>query len=599
MLIQGNFSSIKKLFRELNTILTVKQKRQSIAGLVVIVFSAVFELLGVTAILPFLQVLLTPEKIMQNENIRPLLAFFHIRTSIEMMILIGCGLILLYVVKNLYMIWSNYIKYSYSARVQKELSIKMLYSYMERPYTYFLDTNSSEILRGCESDTNAVYTILSDMFTIISELLTMSAIGAFVMYTEPIMAIAILLLMMTVMFGIILFFKPIAKRLGKKMMKAQSRRYQIIYQTITGIKELFVMQRKKLFIEDFEDAAESVRKTQRNCEFITASQERIIEGVCVSGLIGIVVLWLASGVDILAFVPKLGAFAMAAFKILPSIGKVSSRATTMAYSFPRLENVYHNVVEAKEYEKQREKYVKENIVNKNVEVSTEFEQVLSINHVEWKYREQIKPVLENVTLEIRRGESIALIGESGSGKTTLSDIILGLLHPQKGSVYMDGIDVYGMPEEWAKVIGYVPQSVFLIDDTIRNNVAFGLKNVDDTDIWYALEQAQLKKFVESLPEGLDTMVGEQGIKFSGGQRQRVAIARALFSRPQILVLDEATAALDNETEAAVMEAIDALQGKMTLIIVAHRLSTIRNCDKIYEICNGRAELRKKVDILKG
>jgi ABC-type multidrug transport system fused ATPase/permease subunit len=271
----------------------------------------------------------------------------------------------------------------------------------------------------------------------------------------------------------------------------------------------------------------------------------------------------------------------------------------MAYSFPRLENVYHNVVEAKEYEKQREKYVKENIVNKNVEVSTEFEQVLSINHVEWKYREQIKPVLENVTLEIRRGESIALIGESGSGKTTLSDIILGLLHPQKGSVYMDGIDVYGMPEEWAKVIGYVPQSVFLIDDTIRNNVAFGLKNVDDTDIWYALEQAQLKKFVESLPEGLDTMVGEQGIKFSGGQRQRVAIARALFSRPQILVLDEATAALDNETEAAVMEAIDALQGKMTLIIVAHRLSTIRNCDKIYEICNGRAELRKKVDILKG
>lgn len=599
MLIQGNFSSIKKLFKELNTILTVKQKRQSIAVLVVIVFSAVFELLGVTAILPFLQVLLTPEKIMQNEKIRPLLAFFHIRTSIEMMILIGCGLILLYIVKNLYMIWSNYIKYSYSARVQKELSIKMLYSYMERPYTYFLDTNSSEILRGCESDTNAVYTILSDMFTIISELLTMAAIGAFVMYTEPIMAIAILLLMMAVMFGIILFFKPIAKRLGKKMMKAQSRRYQIIYQTITGIKELFVMQRKKLFIEDFEDAAESVRKTQRNCEFITSSQERIIEGVCVSGLIGIVVFWLASGVDILAFVPKLGAFAMAAFKILPSIGKVSSRATTMAYSFPRLENVYHNVVEAKEYELQREKYVKENIVNKNVAVSAEFKQVLSINHVEWKYREQIKPVLENVTLEIRRGESIALIGESGSGKTTLSDIILGLLHPQKGSVYMDGIDVYGMPEEWAKVIGYVPQSVFLIDDTIRNNVAFGLKNVDDADIWYALEQAQLKKFVEGLPERLDTMVGEQGIKFSGGQRQRVAIARALFSRPQILVLDEATAALDNETEAAVMEAIDALQGKMTLIIVAHRLSTIRNCDKIYEICNGRAELRKKADILKG
>ena len=195
--------------------------------------------------------------------------------------------------------------------------------------------------------------------------------------------------------------------------------------------------------------------------------------------------------------------------------------------------------------------------------------------------------------------SIALIGVSGAGKTTLADIVLGLLKPKRGAVLMDGIDVYAMPKTWARIVGYVPQSVFLIDDTIRNNIAFGLteEQIDDALIWDALERSQLKPFVEKLPEGLDTIVGERGVRFSGGQRQRVAIARALYNRPEILVLDEATAALDNETEMAVMESIDALQGQITMIVVAHRLTTIRNCDRIYEIKNGKAIRRDKKEVL--
>ena len=214
----------------------------------------------------------------------------------------------------------------------------------------------------------------------------------------------------------------------------------------------------------------------------------------------------------------------------------------------------------------------------------------------WQYEGQTRPVLDGVSFEIHKGQSVALIGTSGSGKTTLSDVILGLLTPAKGSVYMDGIDIYTMPKAWAGIVGYVPQSVFLIDDTIRNNVAFGLRDIDDADIWKALEQAQLKAFVETLPAGLDTIVGDRGIKFSGGQRQRVAIARALFNKPEILILDEATAALDNETEKAVMESIDALQGQITMVIVAHRLTTIRNCDSIYEIKDGKAVKRSKSEV---
>lgn len=210
-------------------------------------------------------------------------------------------------------------------------------------------------------------------------------------------------------------------------------------------------------------------------------------------------------------------------------------------------------------------------------------------------------VLTNTFLCINKGESVAFIGSSGAGKTTLADIIMGLLKPQEGSVEMDGIDIFSIPHQWAKIIGYVPQSVFLIDDTVRRNVAFGLKEEDISDekVWSALGQAQLKEFVEGLPAGLDTIVGERGVKFSGGQRQRVAIARALYEDPDILVLDEATSALDNETETVFMESIDALQGSKILIIVAHRLTTIRNCDRIYEITDGIAIERKKEEVLAG
>ena len=225
-----------------------------------------------------------------------------------------------------------------------------------------------------------------------------------------------------------------------------------------------------------------------------------------------------------------------------------------------------------------------------------FMESLRIDKVCWTYPKSDKQVLKDLSITIKKGESVGLIGPSGAGKTTLSDIILGLFKPQSGSVFMDGIDIYTIPGEWSSIIGYVPQSVYLTDDTIKNNIGFGTdeNEIDDERVWHALEQAQLKDYVMSLPDKLETFVGERGIRFSGGQRQRIAIARALYYNPDILVLDEATSALDNETEKAIMESIDSLQRHKTLIIVAHRLTTLRNCDKIYEIKDGIAkEVNKK------
>lgn len=595
---RNNIRTIIDMIKELSYILNNKQRRYVIGVMVVIVISSFFELLGVTAVLPFIQAVLSPEKIFDNSFARPFIDYFNIVSSQELMLLCGIGIITLYLFKNAYMLFSYFIQYDFATRVQKELSIKMLKSYMSRPYEYFLNVNSSEILRGCTSDTSGVYDILAYLFAIIAEVLTIFLIGIFIMYTEPWTALSILLLMGLVMLGIVMLFKPVAKKAGVENRAANKLMNKAIYQTITGIKEIYVMQRKKLFVKEYENASDIARKAQRTNSLISNSPDRIIEGICVSGLVGIICVRLCMDGNMSDFVPKLAAFAMAAFKILPSIGKIASRINGLVYCRPSLENVYDIMREANAYNRDNEQYVKDHgrVQEKD---DLQFSDRLTIQNVVWRYENQKAPVLTDTTLEIEKGQSIALIGASGAGKTTLADIILGLLHPQEGTVLMDGIDVYAMPKTWARIVGYVPQSVFLIDDTVRNNIAFGLPEdmIADEMVWDALDRAQLKEFIAGLPNGLDTIVGERGVKFSGGQRQRIAIARALYNKPEILILDEATAALDNETETAVMESIDALQGQITMIIVAHRLTTIRNCDKIYEIRDGKAVEREKGEVL--
>lgn len=294
------------------------------------------------------------------------------------------------------------------------------------------------------------------------------------------------------------------------------------------------------------------------------------------------------------YISSLGTMAIAAVRLLPSISNLANYMNSLVFNRLALDEAYQNIMSAKQ-EDERNAALWENVEKSKDQSMISFREGLSVEHVKWRYGEKLPWVIEDLSLEIRKGESVALIGESGAGKTTLADIMLGLLRPQEGCIKIDEKDIFTILPQWAKVIGYVPQSVFLLDDTIRNNIAFGLpeEEIDDQLIWRALDQAQIKTMVENCERGLDTVVGERGVKFSGGQRQRIAIARALYYNPDILVLDEATSALDSETEQAVMEAIDALQGIKTMIIVAHRLATIRKCDKIFEIKDGRAHLVDK------
>lgn len=520
----------------------------------------------------------------------------------SVLLLLGVCIILIYLFKNVFMVVGMYVRVAFAAKFQRELSIKMLSAYMKHPYEYFLNTNSSEIIRGIGSDVVGVHQILLNFFTLVAEVLTITVLGAFLFMTDPFMTVGAMTMAFACLLTIVVGFKDRIKRAGKNAREAIGMKSRYGYQAVTGIKEIMVLDRKQKFIDQYNEAAFLEQKAVTTNGVVDACPDRILEGVCIGGIIGIVCVRIAGGIELNTFIPVLGTFAMAAFKILPSISKIATRINALVYHHLALEGTYHNIREANEYEKKQKEYVLDaSDFTKNRLENISFVNELRVDHVIWKYLNAKENVLQNAELTIKKGQSVALIGSSGAGKTTLADIIMGLLKPQAGTIYMDGIDIFTIPHQWAKIIGYVPQAVFLIDDTVRSNVAFGLKKteIDDGKVWEALCQAQLEEFVEELPYGLDTIVGERGVKFSGGQRQRIAIARALYENPDILVLDEATSALDNETETAVMESIDALQGTKTLIIVAHRLTTIRNCDVIYEIKDGVAVRREKAEVLAG
>jgi len=590
---KNNIKAVCEVFKELKYLFGKRYKKQLIGITMLIIIGSFLELLGVYVIMPFIQAILQPDQLMGNQYIHKFVEFFAIESSRDLILLIGIGIIVLYITKNLFMIFSNYAQCSFATTVQKELSVRMLASYMRHPYTYFLNVNSAEILRCCNNDIQNVYRILAGIMTMTAEMLNIAVIAVFLLKTDFFISIGVLTLMLIVMLGFILELKPAIKRCAEKNIMALTQTTKTVSQAVNGIKEIFVMQRRQEFITEYENAAERYRKSRRKYEFINGCPDRIVEGVCISGIIGVVCIRLSMDMDMVLFVPKLGAFAMAAFKLFPSIGKIVNRINEIIFYWPQLHSCYENALEA-------DRYTRTDVYeeSENSACVINFQSELTINHIKWQYPNQLKPTLIDVSMKICKGEAVAFIGESGTGKTTLSDCILGLLRPQKGTIEMDGIDVYTMPKQWGRIVGYVPQMIFMTDDTIRNNIIFGLKDGDDGDIWEALERAQLKSFVQSLPDGLNTIVGERGIKFSGGQKQRLAIARALYNKPEILILDEATAALDNDTEAAVMESIDALQGQITMIIVAHRLSTIRNCDKIYEIKDGCVYCRDKADVLK-
>ncbi len=596
---RSKLNTVKQIISQLNYILNRKQKQFCSLVFFSMILGSALELLGVTAVYPFIEIILQPEELNEKWYIQVLYKIDHNMTMQGLIISVAVAIVVIYILKNAAMLASAYLQNYFAARLERELSTLMLQSFLRHPYQFFLNTNSSIILRGIGTDVSGVYKMIVSAFELIASVITMALLGCFLLWTDYAMAIGALALAAACLLAVVLGFKEKLKQAGLDVRASGAKKSACAYQAVCGIKEITVSDRIDNFVRKYEEAAITNQKATLINGFINACPKRIIEGVCIGGFMIIACVKVVIGTDLDSFIPKLGIFAMSAFKILPTVAGASSQLGSIIFYKPYLQGVYDNLKAANEYiaEEEAKAYIAVEGENKKLQ----FQNAVKIHNIAWKYQNAKENVLKALSIEIKKGESVAFIGSSGAGKTTLADVLMGLLPPQRGRVEMDGIDIFTIRHQWAKIIGYVPQSVFLIDDTIRYNVAFGLEKneISDEKIWRALEQAQLKTFVEGLPNGLDTIVGERGVKFSGGQRQRVAIARALYEEPDILVFDEATSALDSETEEAVMQSIDALQGQVTLIIVAHRLTTIRNCDKIYEIRDGKAILCNKEEVLRG
>ena len=581
------------MIKKLNYIFTQKEKICLVGVFVLILIGSFMELLGVSVFLPFIQVMMEPERIQGEAYLRYFYDLLHFQSTDHFLIALGALICIVYLLKNTYLtvMQNAMLKFSYTTRMQ--LATKLLTTYMAEPYTFHLNRNISELQRSLQYDTMQFMQLINSALQVLAEIAVVICLGVYLVYTSPTISVVILGLIVICVGLFVMISKKYSQKIGAQNEAYNAQLYQWINQSLGGIKEVKVLNREKFFVDSYKDVYRKLIRGAKNNEMLAAIPKYILETVCIIGMIIAVIGKLLWGRrDMTAFMMQISAFAVAAFRLLPSVGKINAYFNNIMYSLPSLDLIYKDL-------KEIENFVPEDTAKKDVEL-WHLESSIKLNEISYAYAGTDKNILENVNLTIHKGETVALIGSSGAGKTTLADVFLGLLIPQNGDILVDGKNIYENMDSWHHMLGYIPQTIYLSDDTIRNNVAFGIKqeDIDEKAVIEALKKAQLYDFVQTMDQGLETFVGDRGVRLSGGQRQRIGIARALYYDPEVLVLDEATSALDTDTETAVMEAIDSLKGHKTMVIIAHRLSTIRNADSIYEVTNGNAIKRDAEEVIK-
>lgn len=582
------------MVKKLRYVFDRKDKMKLVGLAILMIIGSVLELLAVAVFNPFIEVLMQTSSIEDDSFLKLFFAHIHLNGIEQYLVVLSALIAVIYLVKNIYLSFLQNVILSFSYTTRMNLATRLLTTYMNEPYTFHLSKNIAEMQRCLQSDTSQFMTLISSGLQLTVEMVTCLALAAYLFHTSHsiTVVIGVLLLMCIGLFFII--SKKVSSRLGRQNEHYNAKLFQWINQSLGGIKELKILQREEYFIDSYKTNYKKLIWGARVNELIAALPKYIVETVAMVGLVFAIIIKLLFGHGALeTFIPQIAVFAVAAFRLLPSVGRVNAYINSIMYNKASLDMIYDDLkeidsepVQEIEWQGKKEKWI--------------FTKGVTVEHVSYHYPDSDVEVLHDISLEIPKGKTVALIGPSGAGKTTLADIILGLLPPVSGVVRMDQHNVYENLRSWREKLGYIPQSIYLSDDTIRNNVAFGIyeAQIDDNAIWKALEKAQLKEFVQGLEKGLDTCVGDRGVRLSGGQRQRIGIARALYHDPEILVLDEATSALDSSTEQAVMESIESLQGLKTMIIIAHRLTTIKNADLVYEVSGGNVTLRDKNEVVR-
>ena len=584
--------------KKLATLLERRDKLQ-LAGLLGLMFIGAFlDMAGVGAVPAFVAALAIPERVMEYPALASLLERLGITTGRQLIIWGALALIVVFLLKNLFLIALNYVYIRTTERYRVRLSDRLFSAYMRAPFEFHLSRNTAELLRNVNTEASRViqYVIVGLLSATLATLMTVFIVALLIVATPWIALVGIAI----IGGGSWLFLRATrgkVDRYGEVALLQRRNGIKAVNQGLGGLQDARILGREHYFISAFRESIEQYALADRWKEFVSKTTVPVLEFVAVAGLLLIVFILVLTGSDLGTLMPMVALFGAAIVRLRATISTIAGSITQIRYSIVGVDPVFNDLqlLEGAGHARPaRPAPAGERSVKR-----LPMRRAIQVENVSYAYPGTAAPVLRDIHLTIEKGSSVAFVGSTGSGKTTLVNVLLGLLKPEQGRVTVDGVDIQDHLRPWRANVGYIPQAIYLLDDTIRRNVAFGLgdEEIDEGQLWTALRAAQLEDFVRTLPDGAETIVGERGIRLSGGQRQRIGLARALYSNPEVLVMDEATSSLDNETERLVMQALDELKDGRTFIIIAHRLSTVRKCERLYFLKDGRVEAAGTYDEL--
>tara|TARA_B100001057_G_scaffold484912_1_gene563767 strand:- start:12558 stop:14282 length:1725 start_codon:yes stop_codon:yes gene_type:complete len=567
---------------KINSLITDRQRRGIIILVILLFIGMILEVFGLGIIIPMINILIDPEMVENNYALRTLKDFFPNFSHRDFVFFFLGVILFLYIIKTLYQVFLTYRQNTFLNNVVATISNNLFASYLKRPYNFHLNSNASGLIKNLQVEVNYFFAFLSSLISLVLELGFLFAIIMTLIFIEPIGAISI-----GIFYGFlsVLFFQFTKKKLskwGELREKFDVKVSKTLFEGLGGIKDLLILGKTHIYIEQY--SKNNNLKQMLNARMGTLSQipRFYLELVSILGLLSFISILLYQGREAESLITILGVFVAAIFKMIPSVNKIIAVSQLLKFHYPSVNIIYNELKDAEDYND-----------SSTSKPNFKFQKSIQFSNVDFGYNTK-NITLKGVNLNINSGQTIGIIGESGSGKSTFVDLLVGLHKPISGKILIDGVDGLQMTQSWRNKIGYVSQTIYLTDDSILNNIALGVPDnmIDLSLIKELLNQVQLEKFINSLEKGINTRVGERGVQLSGGQKQRIGLARALYNKPEVLILDEATSALDNLTEKAVMDSVKNLKEDITKIIIAHRLSTLNDCDIIYELLNKQL---KKID----
>ncbi|MEK9613265.1 MAG: ABC transporter ATP-binding protein [Flavobacteriaceae bacterium] len=569
---------------KIRQLLSRRQKKALLLLAFLLVIGMFFEVLGLGVLLPMITLILNPSKVQDFLNE---ISYLDSLTIDQNEIVWG-GLILIvgtYLVKTFFLVFITYKQNAIIEGLGAHLSMRLYRKYLYQSYSYHINRDLSEIIKNIQIEIGYYTFFCNALLMLMVEIALTISVLATVVYIEPMASITVACLFGLLAIIYIQSTKRKIKKWGDNRQNLDKNISKIILESLSGIKQVKLLSKEMFFKNQYDRTVSKRAKISSSYQTFIQLPRFYLELIAVLGLVVFIQIMFYKGSSSQQIISTLGLFVAATFRMIPSINRILSSLQNLKYYSSSIDVIF------KEFKNEKE------IVDDSQPSPIDFKHQITIQDLFFSYENQ--EVLKSINIKIEKGETVGIIGESGSGKSTLVDLINGLLVPTKGTIYVDNIDINAFENNWKEHLGYVGQDIFLLDDTIVSNVAFGIEKdrIDESRLDYALKTSQINEFVEGLPEGKLSNVGERGVKLSGGQKQRIGIARALYNTPEVLIFDEATAALDGKTEKEVINAIYSLKNKKTIIMIAHRLSTLSKCDKIYEIKKGEAHIKEKINVV--